>query len=472
MNRYVLITVVLLSGLTAGCAKKLRPPELAGIYQRAAMHVDAMRNPVVVIPGILGSRLIDSSTGQVVWGAFGGGAVNASRPAGARLVSLPMGQGVSLNELVDSVRPEGVLARARLQLIGLPVELNAYVDILETLGAGGYRDELLGKSGAIDYGDAHFTCFQFDYDWRRDNVENAQRLHQFLLEKRAYVQAERARRFGVTDSPVKFDLVAHSMGGLVARYYLRYGAADLPAGNEAPTVTWAGAELVDRAILIGTPNAGSVKALLQLLYGADFAPILPRYEAVVIGSMPSVYQLLPRPRHGVVVQDESGRAQPVDFFDPAVWQRMGWGLADPKAGRWLEKVLVDEPDARRRTEIARDHLQKCLVRARQFAAALDSPVHPPPGLELYLFAGDAVSTASRITFAEHGGILRIDHAPGDGTVTRASALMDERLGAQWTRELKSPIHWSQVVFLFKDHLGLTKDPAFSDNVLYILLESR
>jgi hypothetical protein len=26
------------------------------------------------------------------------------------------------------------------------------------------------------------------------------------------------------------------------------------------------------------------------------------------------------------------------------------------------------------------------------------------------------------------------------------------------------------MFLFSDHLGLTKDPAFTDNVLYLLLE--
>ena len=36
--------------------------------------------------------------------------------------------------------------------------------------------------------------------------------------------------------------------------------------------------------------------------------------------------------------------------------------------------------------------------------------------------------------------------------------------------LRSPIRFSGVMFLFSDHLGMTKDPAFSDNVLYILLE--
>ena len=79
----------------------------------------------------------------------------------------------------DEVRPDGVLDRVRLKLVGVPVELRAYVNILATLGVGGYRDQLLGEAGAVDYGSLHYTCFQFDYDWRRDNVENAKRLAEY-----------------------------------------------------------------------------------------------------------------------------------------------------------------------------------------------------------------------------------------------------------------------------------------------------
>ena len=88
-----------------------------------------------------------------------------------------------------------------------------------------------------------------------------------------------------------------------------------------------------------------------------------------------------------------------------------------------------------------------------------------------LIAGDAKSTASIV--AVDGATGRIDvreHAPGDGIVTRASALMDERVGGTWTTRLRTPIAWDGVYFLFTDHLGLTRDPAFVDNVLYILLE--
>jgi hypothetical protein len=64
-------------------------------------------------------------------------------------------------------------------------------------------------------------------------------------------------------------------------------------------------------------------------------------------------------------------------------------------------------------------------------------------------------------------------SPGDGSVTRDSALMDERLAetATWSPRVNSPIHFQSVNFLFTNHRGLTADPAFADNVLYLLLES-
>lgn len=196
---------------------------------------------------------------------------------------------------------DGALDRLKVKIAGLPIEIGAYVHVMEALGIGGYRDEQLGRSGAIDYGEEHFTCFQFDYDWRRDNVENAKLLHEFILEKRAYVQAEYEKRYGITNFDVKFDIVTHSMGGLVLRYYLRYGPVDLPEDEITPQPTWAGVQYVERAIFVGPPNAGSVSSFVQLLQGRKFGPTLPRYEPVLLGTMPAVYQLLPRGRHGPLV---------------------------------------------------------------------------------------------------------------------------------------------------------------------------
>ncbi len=430
------------------------------------MEGDEARNPVIVIPGILGSRLVDEPTGTVGWGAFSGEYANPADPAGARLLAHPMQPGAPLSALRDTVVPDGALDRVKVNILILPIELGAYVDILTALGVGGYRDEGLGRAGAVDYGDKHYTCFQFDYDWRRDLVENARRLHEFVERTAAYVRGIRG-----SNQPIKFDVVAHSMGALLVRYYLMYGGADLPADGPAPAPSWVGAGRLETVVLIGPPNAGSVKAVEQLVNGVSFGPFIPVYEPALIGTMPSVYQLLPRPRHGCIVGSRTGEPMG-DVYDVELWRQHGWGLADPMQDDVLRVLLPDvgDPDERRR--IALDHLAKCLERARLVHAALDVPAAPPRGVRLKLVAGDARHTPSVVEVGSGTGSARVlRHAPGDGTVTRGSALLDERADGRWTPRLRSPIAWDDVHFLFTDHLGLTKDPAFTDNVLYVLLEA-
>ena len=161
------------------------------------------------------------------------------------------------------------------------------------------------------------------------------------------------------------------------------------------------------------------------------------------------------------------------MLDPALWQKMDWGLASRKQARVLENLLPEITDADTRRNIALDHQAKCLRRAAAFHAALDGPAEPPSGLSLLLYAGDAVPTLAALSVDPQTGKLRdAALAEGDGTVLRTSALMDERVGRPWTAGLNSPIRWTQVTFLFANHLGMTKDPIFSDNVLFTLLEDR
>ena len=149
-------STVFLSGwlglFLGGCMATYDPPDLGGLYNRAAQLDGAQRNPVIVIPGILGSKLYDPRSGELVWGAFSGGAMSPDNPEGARTIALPMDPDKRFDELTDEVVADGALDQVTISVFGLSLELNAYFHILNTLGAGGYRDKQLGERGGIDYG--------------------------------------------------------------------------------------------------------------------------------------------------------------------------------------------------------------------------------------------------------------------------------------------------------------------------------
>ncbi|MFZ1746862.1 MAG: hypothetical protein WBO24_20985 [Nitrospirales bacterium] len=125
MIRIFLLCVVGLLSLI-GCSPFQTVPDLGNLYNKLAQQEDPLRNPVIVIPGILGSRLEEENTGEVVWGAFGSGAVDPYTGEGARLLALAMAPGVALKDLRDTVGQAGALDRVVLKFLGIPLELNAY----------------------------------------------------------------------------------------------------------------------------------------------------------------------------------------------------------------------------------------------------------------------------------------------------------------------------------------------------------
>ena len=446
---------------------------LKRIYDKSAQYHRPDRNPVIVIPGILGSTLVDEASGKTVWGAFRSDYADPNSDEGARLVALPLTTDLSESHYVQTeVRPAGVLESIKADLAGIPISIQAYSGILTTLGAGGYLDESLGLN-SVDYGTDHYTCFQFDYDWRQDIPTNAARLKAFIDEKRADVQRNYKRDFGIDNAEVKFDIVAHSMGGLLTRYFARYGDADIDGLTDG-VVPWTGAQDVERLILVAPPNGGSLEAMDQLLNGFNTGrPVLPYYHPALIGTFPSVYQLLPRSRNAAFVWNEDVSDPVEDILDPDLWESFGWGLSGQDKGtdEVLERLMPSITSVAERRRFARRFQRDALDRAKDVQRVLDIPAKPPRGIELFLVAGDNNKTPSIASIDKATGDYSVlDYNLVDETVTRDNALQDERVGQIWEPRLVSPIKWDATMFIAGKHRNITSGRIFEDNVLYWLLE--
>ncbi|MEM7807807.1 MAG: hypothetical protein AAF561_06830 [Planctomycetota bacterium] len=457
--------------------------QLARLYGHAIDYRGPDRNPVILIPGILGSKLEQRGTGRSIWGAFTGDYVDPRVPADARLASHPMGLGTPLSAMADDVVPVGVLDKFKFALAGLPVATSAYVDIIRTLSAGGYSEESCGHIADNEDGSSSIDrepglandAFQFAWDWRRDLSESAVKLHDFIQRRRDHLRACRVKR-GIDDGgPIRFDLVAHSMGGMLARYYLMYGPDRVPDDGPLPPPSWKGLEEIGRLVIVGTPSSGSVHSLEELVTGKNVSPTLPFYEPAVLGTMPGIYQLLPRPKLARILDEHD---QGVDLYDVEAWERFGWSLLDEGQASVLESLLPDA-DASERRRIARDHLAKILQRVRRVHEALDQHVEMPRNSDgrrpsTHLIAGDLKETTCVLRVDSEGKLSSGGTSPGDGVVTRASALGDERIALPLEDRplrLQSPVAWDSVTFLPADHMGLTRHPIFVDNLLHLLLEA-
>ncbi|MFS2004587.1 lipase/acyltransferase domain-containing protein [Duganella sp. CT11-25] len=211
---------------------------------------------IILIPGIGGSVL--SQNGKDAWAPSAKGMHRAIKSLGSSLASLKLvndpvdsddcGDGVTADRLVPDVH-----------LIPGLWRIDGYTKISDTIVA---------MPGVVK--DKNF--FTLPYDWRRDNRVSARRL---AKKSELWLQAWRESS-GNRDA--KLILVCHSMGGLVARYFL-----------ECMT----GWKVTRKLITYGTPYRGSPIALDFIHNGMKVGPIKLDGISALFRTFTSVYQLLP-----------------------------------------------------------------------------------------------------------------------------------------------------------------------------------
>lgn len=453
-------------------ASKYPKSDIDAIYENAVPN--PRRNPVVLIHGFAGASLQRQEDGATVWGAFfTENSLLPSKEPGLRAFALDIGElerpidQEKLRVIADDTRAVELLQRVRADAVVADINVSIYASLVELMEKGGYAP--CHSEPRQESDSSKPACLTFFYDWRQDNVGNALALGRFLEAARRELERQSAE-------PVRFDIVAHSMGGLVARYFLRFGARDVLQERDPP-VTWAGAELIDRLVLISTPNFGSMKVLRELITGRRYPMV--KFEPGLVTTWMSPYQMLPRESHQLWL-NEQGEPTEVKITSAETWERNEWGPFAPGQDRFLRWVFPGETSAEGRRQRMAEFMTAAMERANGFQTVMDRSVPEPCPAEIVLFAADVQPTVAKaIVVRESGGIRLVFEdrdgievkAPGDGSVTRASAVADERLATGSTGWLTSPIPWSRKVFLTDTHRTFLGNPTFHNNLLHILLET-
>ena len=449
---------------TSGC--RVLSPNFAALYLGVSdtQGSDEIYPPVIIIPGLLGSRLVDTQTGKEVW------------PGSAFDVAWGKYPDLVLDFDLDNPDQQSLVSAG---IAESKLGVDFYGELLRVLEHyAGYERAVLG-AGRPSPGQRRL--YVFDYDWRQDNVRTVKKLHQFI----------QTIREDYASPKLKVDVIAHSMGGLMARYYLRFGNKDVLQDNDL-NVTWAGAQAINKMILLGTPNLGSVSAIEGFIRGQIVG--LRRIPEEVVATMPSTYQLFP---HRIVdwLYDTSGQRLDIDQFDAAIWRELGWNIFAPQ----VRKRVVETKGAdyyHRLTE----HFARNAERARRFSWALTvcpnyderksecSEAAEPP-VKLVVFGGNCAATPSRWVVETDGSGQRVVrfsprqirakmpgvdyqdlmYDPGDGTVTKPSLLARDALSPNMPRHKFSYFPLAYSFLLCAKHFTLTGNRHFQANLLDVLL---
>ncbi|WP_394689131.1 esterase/lipase family protein [Hoeflea sp.] len=374
-NRLLLVIIVLFSVLS---------PEV-GAAPTPVMRYD--RVTIVFIPGIYGSTLEDVAENSF-WGENGIG------PYGLSLVDHPD----LIPELFENVR----------------------------FSIGVFGKTVKGYSG-IHHNARHLAgrALVFPYDWRKSNKTSAAELDKFLC-----------RELPDIDPTKRIVFVAHSMGGLVLRHWIK----DFIDGANG-TCSGLGIEHIDRFVFAGTPHVGSMEPVITLFSGKTALETNPIYSSLFTGGMAgdavtfeSAYELMPA--DNIAGPQCSGtRSDRVMYLSKDIGTGSNIPIYLDSLQSWKNFNLPKELPSGTSIEQLWPLIEKRLKTASSVVCELLTYNAPPSVVAKMNFIvgelrdrrsdqGFAVSTADRIVVTalpNRDPELKLAKAKGDGTVPYWSA---------------------------------------------------
>ncbi len=186
---------VLLITLLSACSVFDSKPDLKRLYEVTGSN--RFQNPVVIIHGAFGSRLRTIPDHQEIWP----GRISSFFFGRHEALALP------INEVSLEADFNGSEAYA---LFDHAAGVDFFGKILKVLNeAGGYTLAQPGRKRQAN----EKLYYTFVYDWRNEIPVSATLLGALIEQiRRDYERPD-----------LKVDIVAHSLGALIARYYIRYG---------------------------------------------------------------------------------------------------------------------------------------------------------------------------------------------------------------------------------------------------------
>ncbi len=458
-NKYFLLGSIIFGAFISGFLykSKIHKPDLHRLYMETMEIAD--QPPVVFIHGVLGSKLRDVNEGNDLWlGSIG------------RILLSDYSE-IAYDIDPETLEPLPSIAEA-YAISDKAVGKDFYGEIVKTLGeTGGYQLTQIGTKVIPN----QKNYYVFYYDWRQDNVITAKQFADFIDQIRI--------DYGSPD--LKVDVVAHSMGGLITRYYIRYGGQDVISDNDFDKkIDMYGADRVRRVILLGTPSLGSIKTLYRFITGVEIG--FKSIGTETLATMPSLYQLFPHPLNNWIVKSD-GAPLERDLYHVDTWKRFQWSIFSPKVRERILAKFENRIEGEKHLEILGAYFEKHLERARRFVWSLTVPL-PEDHPKFVVFGGACTLTPARIIVEEVEGesIIRmspdeitqlvagVDYdalllEPGDGSVTKASLLGRNSLDPSVKRHKYSFFPLDHAIFLCETHNNLTGNINFQDNLLNELL---